>query len=338
MKQITDPVSGFVYPASWVAKCLPQNISLVESGFAVLTSDGKVLRRGFTTGSTAASAVYAACASLCGLEILQSPIHLPCGITADIPSSGMGGIGTAKKFSGDYPSDITAGICFHASAVVSESISITAGFGIGRFVRDTPRYKKGDAAISPPAMQSILIAAEEGCKAAGISGAEILLTIPDGKRIGEQTLNPRIGVAGGISVVGTTGFVEPWDDHLSETMEERISSASAVVITTGRIGLRYSRLLFPDHEAILAGSKIAEALSASASCRSVVLCGLPGLILRYFNPETATSRGFATVEELIASPSGSAALEEELGYIKEKYPDIRVCIISRDGKVIGETS
>ena len=132
--------------------------------------------------------------------------------------------------------------------------------------------------------------------------------------------------------------MEPWDDHLSETMEERISSASAVVITTGRIGLRYSRLLFPDHESVLAGSKIAEALSASKHCKSVVLCGLPGLILRHFNPETATSRGFATVEELIASPAGSVALDEELGYIKEKYPDIRVCIISRDGKVMGDTS
>ena len=121
-------------------------------------------------------------------------------------------------------------------------------------------------------------------------------------------------------------------------MEERISSASAVVITTGRIGLRYSRLLFPDHESVLAGSKIAEALSASKHCKSVVLCGLPGLILRHFNPETATSRGFATVEELIASPAGSVALDEELGYIKEKYPDIRVCIISRDGKVMGDTS
>ncbi len=76
----------------------------------------------------------------------------------------------------------------------------------------------------------------------------VFLTIPDGRRIGALTLNPKDGIEGGISVVGTTGFVEPWDDHLSETVSERISGAKNVVITTGRIGLRYSRLLFPEYE------------------------------------------------------------------------------------------
>lgn len=338
MNPITDPVSGFVYPASWLEHCSAEDRLLAESGFAVLTSDGRALKRGFTTGATAAAAVYAACASLGGTAVSSSPVCLACGIAADIPVSGVSGIGFARKYSGDYPADITAGICFKAEAVPADSIRFTAGFGVGRFVRDTPRYKKGDAAISPPALRTILSAAEAGCRASGISGAEILLTIPEGERIGKQTLNPKIGVEGGISVVGTTGFVEPWDDHLSETMEERISSAENVVITTGRIGLRYSRLLFPDHEAILAGSKIAEALSASASCRSVVLCGLPGLILRYFNPDVATNRGFATVEELIASPAGGPALHEELNKIREAFPKTRVCIISREGTVIGDTA
>lgn len=338
MNPVTDPVSGFLYPESWLANCSAEDRALAASGFAVLTSDGKVLRRGFTTGATAAAAVYAACASLGGAAVSSAPIRLACGICADIPATGSSGIGFARKYSGDYPTDITSGICFKAEAVPAETILFTAGFGVGRFVRDTPRYKKGDAAVSPPALKTILSAAEAGCSAAGISGAAVLLTIPDGERIGSQTLNPKIGVAGGISVVGTTGFVEPWDDHLSETMGERIASADNVVITTGRIGLRYSRLLFPNHEAILAGSKIAEALAASASCKSVVLCGLPGLILRYFNPETATARGFATVEELIASPSGALALNEELNKIREAFPAVRVCIISREGTVIGDTA
>ena len=338
MNSITDPVSGFVYPASWLENCSAEDLRLAESGFAVLTSDGRILRRGFTTGATAAAAVYAACASLGGRDISTSPVRLACGICADIPAKGSFGIGVAHKYSGDYPADITSGICFKAEAVPADTVTFTAGFGIGRFVRDTPRYKKGDAAISPPAMRTILSAAEAGCRASGILGASVLLTIPDGESIGRQTLNPKIGVEGGISVVGTTGFVEPWDDHLSETMGERIASADRVVITTGRIGLRYSRLLFPDHESVLAGSKIAEALAASSSCKSVVLCGLPGLILRYFNPDTATSRGFATVEELLASPKGGAALAEELSKIREAFPYIRVCIISREGTVIGDTA
>ena len=337
MNPVTDPVSGFVYPESWTAKCPAADLSLAKSGFGVLTADGRVLRRGFTTGATAAAAVYAACASL-KEPVSVSPVLLPCGIAAEIPAAGEAGVGTARKYSGDYPSDITAGICIRAIASPAENLQVTAGFGIGRFVRDTPRYKAGDAAISPPAMQTILRAAEAGCRSAGISAASVLLTIPEGKRIGEQTLNPKIGVVGGISLVGTTGFVEPWDDHLSETMGERIASADSVVITTGRIGLRYSRLLFPNHEAILAGSKIDEALRASKQCKSVVLCGLPGLILRHFNPDTATSRGFATVEELIASPAGPAALATELNTIKTTYPHIRVCIISREGRIIGDTT
>ena len=337
MSSVSDPVSGFVYPESWTAQCSAADLSLAKSGFGVLTADGRVLRRGFTTGATAAAAVYAACASL-KEPVFVSPVTLPCGIVAEIPSEGRNGVGTARKYSGDYPSDITAGICIRAEATPSESLQLNAGFGVGRFVRDTPRYKTGDAAISPPAMHTILRAAEAGCRAAGIPAASVLLTIPEGNRIGEQTLNPKIGVVGGISLVGTTGFVEPWDDHLSETMGERIAAAESVVITTGRIGLRYSRLLFPNHESILAGSKIAEALTASKCCKSVVLCGLPGLILRYFNPDVATSKGFATVEELIASADGPAALAAELKTIKTDYPHIRVCIISREGTIIGDTT
>ena len=152
-----------------------------------------------------------------------------------------------------------------------------------------------------------------------------------------MTLNPKVGIEGGISVVGTTGFVEPWDDHLSETMTERIAEAENVVITTGRIGLRYSRLLFPDYEVVLAGSKIAEGLAAAKHCKKAVICGLPGLILRFFHPEVATSRGFPTVEELIAGPLGSSVLKEELAAAKQKYPWLRIVIVDREGQVIGDT-
>ncbi|WP_319378653.1 cobalt-precorrin-5B (C(1))-methyltransferase [uncultured Methanocorpusculum sp.] len=179
-----------------------------------------------------------------------------------------------------------------AKATHSNEISLETGEGVGRFVRDTPRYPKGAAAVSPPARKEILDAISSACRAAGIPGASVLLTIPDGRRIGAMTLNPKIGIDGGISIVGTTGFVEPWDDHLSETVSERISKAQNVVITTGRIELRYSRLLFPDYEVVLAGSKIAESLSAVANCEHAVICGLPALILRFFHPEVATSRDF----------------------------------------------
>jgi cobalt-precorrin-5B (C1)-methyltransferase len=266
-----DPVTGFAYPESWTAKCRDADaLAIAKSGFGVLTSTGSALRRGFTTGSTAAAACYAAVASL-SAPVETAPILLPCGILAEIPAVGKDGEGSARKYSGDYPHDITAGILICAKASPAECVSLETGEGIGRFVRDTPRYAKGAAAVSPPAKKEILNAISSACRAAGLSGAAVLLTIPDGRRIGAMTLNPKVGIEGGISVVGTTGFVEPWDDHLSETVSERIAGAKNVVITTGRIGLRYSRLLFPEYEVVLAGAKIAQSLSANkqlfAVCR-----------------------------------------------------------------------
>ena len=332
-----DPVTGFAYPESWVAKCQDNKaLALAKNGFGVLTSNGSVLRRGFTTGSTAAAACFAAVASLAGL-VTVSPVLLPCGIMAEIPANGKDGEGTARKFSGDYPADITAGILICAKAVPAQEITLETGEGIGRFVRDTPRYAKGVAAVSPPAKKEILDAISAACKTAGIKGASVYLTIPKGREIGLLTLNPKVGVEGGISVVGTTGFVEPWDDHLTETVGERISEAERVVITTGRIGLRYSRLLFPEYEVVLAGSKIAESLAAAEHCANAVLCGLPGLILRFFDPDAATSRGFATVEEMMAGPNGKITLDEELKAAKLKYPRLRIVIIDRSGQVLGDT-
>ena len=64
-------------------------------------------------------------------------------------------------------------------------------------------------------------------------------------------------------MLGTTGLVEPWDDHLEDAMRERVSTSHDAVLTTGRIGLRYARLLYPDRDIVLVGGKIREALKAA---------------------------------------------------------------------------
>ena len=113
---------------------------------------------------------------------------------------------------------------------------------------------------------------------------------PTGATIAQKTLNPRMGVDGGISVLGTTGLVEPWDDHLTESTMERIAAADRPVLTTGRVGLRFSRLLFPDREVILIGGKLKDALDAARG--DVILCGLPALILRHINPQILDGTGY----------------------------------------------
>jgi len=332
-----DPVTGFVYPPDWLTRCRdPAGLARAGQGFAVLTSSGAVLTRGYTTGTTAAAACKAAVLSLDG-DVTRVEVRLPCGLTAEIPVHAQAGRATVKKISGDYPSDVTAGIEFVATAVPApHGITLVPGAGIGRFVRDTPRYKKGEPAISAAPLACILAGMEEALAGTGRAGVTVTLEIPDGERIGKLTLNPRMGVEGGISVLGTTGLVEPWDDHLEESVQARISGAKDPVITTGRVGLRYSRLLFPDREIVLAGGKIKEALAA-AQGKEIVLCGLPALILKYIEPDILVRTGYTTVEELSASPDFTKTAGRVLAEYKKKCPQVRVVLVNRAGEIIGES-
>ncbi len=334
---LRDPVTGFEYPETWAAACRdPQRRALVAAGLAVLTASGAALRRGFTTGTTAAAAAKAAVLSLAGGEPASVDLTLPCGIAVSIPVTARQGRATARKDPGDYPEDATAGAEFVAAAKrISGGIEIDAGEGIGRWMRDTPRARRGEPAISRTALESIERAVAEAVEAAGLAGARVELSVPQGRRIARQTLNPRIGIEGGISILGTTGLVEPWDDHLVESVIERIERSRRVVLATGRTGLRYARLLFPAHEVVLVGSRIGAALDAAKG--DVVLCGLPGLILRFIDPGILEGTGCATVEELVLSPSWEAARERALGAYRERYPWVRVVLLAREGRILGES-
>lgn len=332
-----DPVTGFEYPGIWVDRCaFPDDLCRAEQGFGILTSSGTVLRRGFTTGTTAAAAAKAAVLSLitdCG----PVRISLPCGITADVPAGGHAGTGRSSKDAGDYPADVTAGLEFvaEASRGAAGSITVTFGEGIGRFSRDTPRYREGTPAVSPPALSCIVRSVQEALHETGISGIAVHITAPRGRDIAPKTLNPRMGVEGGISVLGTTGLVEPWDDHLTESAVERIAAAGRPVLTTGRVGLRFSRLLYPDREVILVGGRLKEVLDAARG--DVILCGLPALILRHINPRILDGTGYSTVEELAVSPQFPALLATTLREFRQARPRVTVVLINREGAVIGES-
>jgi cobalt-precorrin-5B (C1)-methyltransferase len=331
-----DPVSGFDYPEAWAEKCRsPDLLRLVEEGLAVLTSSGTVLRRGFTTGTTAAAACKAAILSLSG-DVTAVPVKIPAGLVVSVPVAGCGGNASCKKFGGDYPDDVTAGCEFVAEAVpLKKGIHFLPGEGIGRFSRDTPRYREGDPAISPAPLACILNSIEEAAHKEGLSGIRVRLRIPEGPVIAQKTLNPRVGVIGGISILGTTGLVEPWDDHLEESVCARLSASPDAVLTTGRIGLRYARLLYPDKEIVLVGSRIAEALAAAKG--EVTLFGLPALILRFISPDILDGTGYATIEEFAASSGFRPSMKASLEQFKEEYPDVRVVLVNREGRILGET-
>ena len=333
---LTDPVTGFKYPDAWVAACtMPELIDDITKGLCVLTASGTVLRRGYTTGTTAAAACKAAVLSLAS-PVTSVSISIPGGLTLLIPAEGRTGRGIAVKFSGDYPTDVTSELEFVAMASpAKDGITLTAGKGIGRFTRDMPRYQADSPAISTAARDYILASIREAVEEAELSGAEVEISIPRGEGIAAKTLNSRLGIVDGISILGTTGLVEPWDDHVNESITERIKGLNKVVITTGRIGLRYSRLMFPDHEAVLVGTRIKRALEAASG--SIILCGMPGLILKFIDPDIVGKTGRGSVQEIMLSPEWEAIVQSRLRRFKILRPDVRVVLIDHEGKVVGDS-
>lgn len=335
-KPVTDPVTGFVYPPEWVSACQNSRLlDMVVSGLGVLTSGGIVRKRGYTTGTTAAAVCKAAILSL--REPVQAvQVRIPCGLVITVPGNGCEGRAKVAKYAGDYPEDATAGLVFEAVAVPADrGIVLVAGRGIGRFDRDTPRFPAGEPAVSPAALQNILDTIMEAMQETGLPGIHVELSAPDGEAVAAHTLNPRLGIVGGISVLGTTGLVEPWDDHVTESVLERISQSERLVITTGRLGLRYSRLLFSDYDVVLAGSRIMEALGRARG--EVILCGLPGLILKFLDADILEGTGCLTVEELSGKPGFDHILSEIFQKMRSEFPKLRVVILSRDGSLLGDS-
>ena len=162
----------------------------------------------------------------------------------------------------------------------------------------------------------------------------VILFIPEGEELSRMTLNEKIGIVGGISVLGTTGFVEPWNDHLGEMKDDIIRSSRKIVLTTGRQGMAYATMLFPDHDVVLVGSRISEGISAASSAEEIVVCGLPGLVLKWGNPDMMKDSGFATVVEMLDRDPGNRAIAKAFEMAVRKGRGARIVVIDRTGKVL----
>jgi cobalt-precorrin-5B (C1)-methyltransferase len=329
-----DPVSKFEYPDAWVSRCTDRaSLSMARDGLAVLTSDGRVLRRGFTTGTTAAAACKAAVESLDAGELRKVDVRTPCGLKVRVDVVAGHGSASCFKFPGDYPDDATAGAEFKARFIrFQEEVRLDVGPGIGRWDHDTPRYKKDEPAISRTAMDCIVSAISWACLARGEKGALVHLEAVDGESIASRTLNGRIGVQGGISVLGSTGLVEPWDDHLGQDSIDRARMAERAVITTGRIGLRHARLQYPDREIILVGANMKAVLDSRSE--GLVLFGLPALIIKFIDPLVLEGKEFRTIEELVLSAAGPQVVHSSIMRFKSMYPGHGISIIDRAGRVM----
>ncbi|MBN2110178.1 MAG: cobalt-precorrin-5B (C(1))-methyltransferase [Methanosarcinaceae archaeon] len=329
-----DPVNKSRIPDEWFERSkLPRNEleKGIMSGMLVLLSDGSVLKRGYTTGTTAALAAKAAVLSL-KEDITHVSVPTPVGLRAELDVKASKGHAVAVKMNNDHESDITRGLEFVADAREADDIRVYSGQGIGIVTRSGLESRKGHPAINPRPMEQIRASIAEGVEELGLKGAEVTIYLPGGREIAKKTLNSRIGIIDGISILGTTGFVEPWNDHLGEMKGDLIRDSDRVVLTTGRIGIRYSTMLFPDHTVVLAGSRISEALEAAKG--DVVICGLPGLVLKWGNPDMLTGSGFATVVEMLELDPQNERLKKAFEMAVEKGKGARIVVVARDGTVL----
>lgn len=298
----------------------------------VILSDGSVLKRGYTTGTTASAAAKAAVLSL-KKTVDSVSVPTPVGLRAYLEvSKSSPGRAVVKKIPNDHESDVTRGLEFVGEAREAEGISILGGKGIGIVKRDGLQVPKGKPAINPKPMEQIRAAVQEAVEELGLKGAEVTILIPEGERIGKETLNSRIGVEGGISVLGSTGFVEPWNDHLGEMRGDLIRCTDKVVLTTGRIGMKYSHMLFPDYTVVMVGSRISEGLDNASG--DIIICGLPGLVLKWGNPKMLEGSGYATVVEMLEKAPEHERLKEAFEMAVEKGKGARIVVIDRDGSVL----
>lgn len=190
-------------------------------------SQGKNLRCGYTTGSCATAAAKAAAVMLLtGQRVATVRIDTPKGIMLNLEplevEQGADYVSCAiRKDSGDDPDD-TNGILVYAKVekITSAGVAIEGGIGVGRVTKPGLACVQGGPAINPTPRRMIISELTKVMEEAGYQGGLLVtISIPDGVEIAKKTFNPRLGIKGGLSVLGTSGIVEPMSEKaLIETM------------------------------------------------------------------------------------------------------------------------
>lgn len=177
----------------------------------------RALRRGWTTGACATAAAKSAFGALL-TGAFEDPvtITLPRGERADFVLARHELVADAAtaavvKDAGDDP-DVTHGALVEVTVRRSESgVRFRAGPGVGTVTKPGLPVEPGEPAINPVPRRMIAAAIAEVAKAHGVpGGAEVEIAIPGGEELAGKTMNPRLGIVGGLSVLGTTGIVVPY--------------------------------------------------------------------------------------------------------------------------------
>ena len=215
---------------------------------------GKKLRCGYTTGSCAAAAAKAAARmALTGDAAAAVSITTPQGVvlTLEIHDSAVHP-GRARcavvKDGGDDP-DITNGLFVYADvALTDQGIDIRGGEGIGTVTKAGLACSIGEWAINPVPRRMICQALEDVKTDCGYGGGfAVTISIPGGEAVAKKTFNPRLGIVGGLSILGTTGIVEPMSEKaLVDTIRlemdaRKVAGDRHLLAFFGNYGVDFSR-------------------------------------------------------------------------------------------------
>lgn len=201
------------------------------------------LHSGLTTGTCATAAAIAATLRLTrGVTPDEVPVILPDGETIMVAVGYGEGYACCTKEAGDDP-DVTDGLEIRAAVEPAERLEIRGGDGVGRFTLPGFDYPPGEAAINKGPRQMMRDNISEQVR--------ITISVPGGEEIARKTFNPRLGIEGGISIIGVSGIVKPFSEEafiqsIRKCMEvAKASGSQRVVINSGAKSERYVRSCYP---------------------------------------------------------------------------------------------
>jgi cobalt-precorrin-5B (C1)-methyltransferase len=289
------------------------------------------LRSGFTTGACAAAAAKGAALMLREQRLIDEvEINLPAGFAATFRLHGQrltagGAACFVVKDAGDDP-DVTNGAEVHCAIDVRyftrQQFVVQGGNGVGRVTKPGLAVGVGEWAINPVPRRMILEGVKEVLAMRCVPATfTITISIPNGAELAKKTLNERLGIVGGLSILGTTGVVRPvsakaWTDTIDCAIDVALASCSrCVVLSTGRSSelaaqqkLRQEGHL-PEEACVMMGDHVGYALKACRrkSVPEAVLAGQFAKLLKIAcgHEQTHVSSSALDLQELANRCSGN---------------------------------
>ncbi|WP_022670035.1 cobalt-precorrin-5B (C(1))-methyltransferase CbiD [Hippea alviniae] len=322
------------------------------------------MREGFTTGTAAtAAAIGALILKKTGKKIKSVKVSLPMGDTIDIPVSFTDEKCVVVKDAGDDP-DITNGIEIIAKAEVlkgKKGVEVKAGKGIGIVKKKGLQVEVGKPAINPVPMRMIKSNVEKFLE--DNEFAVITIEVPKGEEIAKNTFNERLGIVGGISILGTTGIVKPMSlDALIASIKCEIDVILAegkkyFFLVPGKIGERHIKSVKGDIPVVQVSNYFKDIFDylANKGIKRFGIAGHPGKIAKismgYYNTHSKHSpqangfvcnllglkKNFNTIEEICKVYRLDKVASAVKDRIKKDYGfDVDVILFDMEGNIVGE--